>query len=675
MKAVDLLLVCALSGCLAASCSVEASPDNGFFDTETGNPACQEGMVRVKVTEDFASILESGVNDDVATRAMEADEVLASMGIVRMERTFPYAGEFEERTRREGLHLWYDVWYDADKPATRAGDLLSGVEGVQLVEFIPRIGKLDDVEPCDLPATRSDAGYFNDPYLPGYQWHYYNDGSTPNSIAGADINVVPVWKEYTTGNENVIVCVTDGGVDLNHEDLALNAWTGKAEDGTEIHGYNFVDDSYDIVPTFHGTHVAGTVAAVNNNGIGVCGVAGGDYAKGIPGVKIMSCQILADGEDVQGSGAAAIKWGADHGAVISQNSWGYSKGMGLTDTPQSDKDAIDYFIKYAGMDASGKQVGPMAGGIVIFAGGNNGSSKGAYPALYESCVAVSAISSDFSAPTYTNYGDWVDVIAPGGDQIRGVYVYSTIPGNKYGRSQGTSMACPHVSGVAALLVSRFGGPGFTSETLRKMIEKSLTDISGYNPYMKLGKGLLNAYAAFSVKVENAVPEVVGNIEDQLFNSMEAREIALGELFSDADGDALSYEVVSSDTKVLEASRAGETLTLTPRAKGLAVVTVTVDDGNEGTASLSFKVLVRDSGAAADVYPNPATEYVNVRTAEPGKYTVAVTNVSGLEVYGGESDMDAFHPLRIDLGSFAPGYYTLELAKDGARVFKGGFVKR
>ena len=176
----------------------------------------------------------------------------------------------------------------------------------------------------------------------------------------------------------------------------------------------------------------------------------------------MSCQIFEGKES--GSGAEAIKWSADHGAVISQNSWGYPT---LDATPASVKSAVDYFEKYAGVDENGKQVGPMKGGLVIFAAGNEG--KNTSSSDYEKILAVTSVGADYKRAYYTCYGNWADVIAPGGDAKKGNQVLSTIPGNKYGKMQGTSMACPHVSGVAALVLARFGGDGYTPAALRKQL--------------------------------------------------------------------------------------------------------------------------------------------------------------------------------------------------------------
>lgn len=221
----------------------------------------------------------------------------------------------------------------------------------------------------------------------------------------------------------------------------------------------------------------------------------------------MSCQIF-DGDNST-TGAEAIKWAADHGAVIAQNSWGYEKSTGVTVTPLSERQAIDYFVKYAGYDENGNQVGPMAGGLVVFAAGNDTYDINC-PSSYAPCLAVAALGADYGAAWYTNYGDWVDVSAPGGDERDGNTIYSTLPGNRYGTMQGTSQACPQVSGIAALVVSYYGGPGFTADMLREKIESGVKDISMYNsPLRPLGRGLVDAYQILMPE-EGEAPE---RIED------------------------------------------------------------------------------------------------------------------------------------------------------------------
>ncbi|MGN1221025.1 MAG: S8 family serine peptidase, partial [Candidatus Cryptobacteroides sp.] len=415
-----------------------------------------QGVAYVRFDEQMTRQIEQqealGV---LQTKSFGLGDLAAELGVRSMKRMFPDAGEFEARHREAGLHKWYVVSYDENVPVTKANQGLACVPGVEVVE--------------ECRAVKSSA-VFNDPKF-GQQWHYYNDGSiSDRHSAGCDVNVLPVWKNYTVGKPEVIVAVVDGGVDSSHEDMA----------GVVIGGYDFVNDIGKVTPMEHGTHVAGTIAAVNNNGIGVCGVAGGDYAKGKEGVKILSCQIFYPNpqdpsKEISGGSASAIVWGADHGAVISQNSWGFvyskeSDAEAATISP-SLKTAIDYFIKNAGCDASGKQVGPMKGGVVIFAAGNDAFRYNPI-CEYDPVISVGSVGPDFARASYSNYGDWVDIAAPGGmTSYSGGGVLSTVPGNKYSSFQGTSMACPHVSGVAALIVSYFGGQGFTNDML---VEKLLS---------------------------------------------------------------------------------------------------------------------------------------------------------------------------------------------------------
>ena len=458
-----LVLLILLVSCQTDSVNADALPD---VTTETS--AYISGKAVVKVSQSLAEKLESETENDVLLCG------------TTFRRTFAHGGQYEERMRREGLHLWYSVEFDESAPLTKAGNDLMRIDGVELVEYLP------------VTVLQDEPAPFDDPYLKR-QWHYINAGNPITGLLeGCDINVAPAWERGVVGKDNVIVAVIDTGVDVNHEDLKDNIWQGTDANGNIINGYNAFLENNKINPEDHGTHVAGTIAAVNNNGIGVSGIAGGDAAAGIGGVRIMSCAIF-DGDN-NGNQAEALIWAANHGAVIAQNSWGFRPEANLTDTPLYMKEAIDYFNTYAGCDKDGNQLpdSPMKGGVVIFASGNDALAEG-YPASYEGCIAVSAVSGDYKSAYYSNVGDWVDIAAPGGDAQKNQMVLSTVPDNNYDRMQGTSMACPHVSGVAALVLSEFGGPGFTREDLIDRLLKTARDISLPSRYM--GHGLVDASAA------------------------------------------------------------------------------------------------------------------------------------------------------------------------------------
>lgn len=496
MKFRSLLWAVLAAGFLFA-CSTDALLQEEILETPAGaypSSLYETGHVRIYVEPALAEKLEQTGSPD----ALITTKAAAVLGKVRMERTFPYAGKFEKRTHEAGLDRWYEVWFDAATPLTKAAVSLEDLPGVLEVEYRPVTHKAYDetvtyVSPS--PAAAPAGFSFDDPEF-SKQWDLYNDGAANGKTLGCDINVIPVWQNYTTGNRDVIVCVVDGGIDCDHEDLSTNLWNDPNRPA--VHGFNFMDNSINILKTNHGTHVAGTIAAVNNNGKGICGIAGGDYAKGIQGVRLMSAQIFKEDEEGGANGARAIKWGADHGAVISQNSWGYKT---IDYVPNSDKMAIDYFNTYAGMDENGYQVGPMAGGLVVFAAGNENTDFGA-PGYYEGALAVGSIGADFYRAYYSCYGDWVDVAAPGGDYQKGYQIYSTLPDNRYGQMQGTSMACPHVSGVAALIVSKCGGEGFTRDMLWNRIVNTAKDISAQNRNYPVG-GLVDVTAA--ILAEGATP--------------------------------------------------------------------------------------------------------------------------------------------------------------------------
>lgn len=510
------LLVLASCAKEPAEVTVPSAPPQE--EQQTQDPFLIPGTVIVKLSDSLIGALE-GAASPVETRSTGFNAISEVLNVTSVERVFPDGGRFDARHREAGLHRWYRIRYDGSVPATKAVGELDDLDGVLAVET-PRRKEM------------KRFSYFNDPYS-YYQWHYYNDGSQGTGFRkGADINVVPVWEQFTTGSSDVIVAVIDSGVDPSHEDLApvvIPAGEGGSRNFASVHG------EYEIEPMTHGTHVAGTIAAVNGNGIGVCGVAGGRDGEG--GVRILSCAIFAsgpEGKEVGGDEAAALVWAADHGAVIANNSWGYkfeqesqarAAAESFATNESALKTAIDYFIDYAGLDENGNQTGPVKGGVVLFSSGNEGWAYDV-PAMYEKVVAVGAIQHDNSIASYSNYGDWVDLMAPGGADGTKVeqFVLSTTPDNKYGWAVGTSMACPHAAGVAALLASYFGGPGFTAAQLTERLvwgaKAGVIDTKGRNN----GGGRLDAYGSFTYSGRIPVSFTTDYDGDFSFRSHESETI-------------------------------------------------------------------------------------------------------------------------------------------------------
>lgn len=437
---------------------------------------------------------------------LEADSIISLRPDLSFERIIPYAPkpELERRHREAGLHLWYKAEVKNRDAISKEVAFFSSFKGVRIVnptEFVSLYGaplgaeclsseRLSDVS----SVSAAVGGNINDPlYL--NQWHYSNPDY-------ANINLERAWV-LETGKRNVIVAVMDGWIDHEHPDIAPNMWVNEAElnglPGVDDDGNGYVDDIYGLnstnsdIPSDHATHIAGTIAAVNGNGIGVCGIAGGNGTD--TGVRVMSVAINAGTQFVSDwKLAQAFVYAADNGAVISSNSWrGY-------DEPSPVKVAgLKYFMDYAGHFENS----PMKGGLIVFAAGNDNDTEPvdpfASPQIHNgNLITVAALSCSGVRSSFSNYGSWVDIAAPGGE-FDGKGVYSCFTGNRYGFMNGTSMACPHVSGVAALVVSKFGDGLLTPSEVKSKLLKSATPVDPYQagyPYTsKLGAGIVNAYLA------------------------------------------------------------------------------------------------------------------------------------------------------------------------------------
>lgn len=502
------------------------------------------GVLAIKVSALRAEEIEASMTRSGGTRSGIAsiDLTLDKIDASRFKRIFNDP-MFEEQLRSADMHRWYKVSFDDEVSLREAALALAGIEDVELVEYMhaPRhVNTMSVCQPAEA-ATRAETTTeeypMNDPELKR-QWHYHNTGEMNHAVKGADINLFKAW-EYCTGDESIVVAVLDQPIQTTHEDLKDNLWVNTFDADEKLkHGANFctrndspiaidwdyMEEGADGKPSYpqHGTHVAGTVAAVNGNGIGCCGIAGGRDGKG--GVRIMGCQIFYKKDNVDEATANAFVWAANRGAHIAQCSFGFLPTATLSDWNRNysyEVDAINYFINQERLNS------PINGGIVIFAAGNDGNTllagqqvkdKQMVPGAYARVIAVAATAPDNYPAGYTNYGHWVDISAPGGDseffQTQGT-VLSTLIGDsestKYGYNEGTSMACPHVSGVAALGLSYAVklGKSFTKEEFNSMIRSAANKVDDTYTGTVISKGLYLTYDGWYTHYE----DVYLNMED------------------------------------------------------------------------------------------------------------------------------------------------------------------
>ncbi len=638
-----LLLLAACTPALQDNIINPTPEDQKIQDRES---ALVSGVMIVEVSEELAEQLDMGTP---RTKSSAFNSVIDRLAVKDVKRLFPDAGEWEQRHREAGLHRWFRISYDPEAcPVTKAAMDFTSVDGVLYAEPERRI---------------KSTAYFNDPYAQR-QWALFNDGSLgDNYKAGCDINVEDVWTNYTGGSSNVIVAILDQGVQLDHPDLAAIAIPA-GENGSR--NFIYENDPYTIHPEDHGTHCAGVIGAVSNNEIGISGIAGGLDGNG--GVRIMSCNVSTQNpsnpdESIWGNTSDAMVWAADHGAVIASNSWGYvyeNEEAAKKGGVGSMKKAIDYFIQYAGCDKSGKQRpdSPMKGGVVIFASGNDAWSMG-WPGAYEPVIAVAGTSAQYTRAYYSNYGDWVDICAPGGDAKQNTYIVSTIAEGKYGNMQGTSMACPQVAGVAALIASYFGGPGFTNDMLKERLLGGANQ-KAVSKDLLIGP-LVDALGAFTYNGTEA-PLPAADVSNGVFSN---RIIYSFKVTADPD-DIKTYgylAVAAKDASLLQNLNPEK---LPEGVKSISVKTGKIPVGETISIKLEDLEFETDYSAAVFAYDysghySAMSEIQKVRTGEnhaptvtteyTGKYVLMPYEKIDIEYAVSDPDEHAFK-VEIDPGSAA-----------------------
>ena len=674
-----LIFTTAVIAASLTACSVEEPVTGAVKEPQKVSPVSDDavaGELLVRFDEGVSEILDqaglitkSGESAASRSGVLTVDEILDLVEGYQIERVFPVDMRSEEKMREEGLHLWYVVRFSDKYPVEKVAADLARLGEVSRVEFNRTLKRANQNKAVPLSAdaieqmaASAKAAKYNDPHLP-LQWHMVNNGDlgATKFVAGADVNVEKAW-ELCTGNPSIIVAVLDEGVDFSHPDLKANMWVNEKEiwrssednDGNgyagDVYGYNFAAQSGIIstngrYDTGHGTHVAGVIAAANNNGIGISSIAGGTAEN--PGVKIMSCQIFSGAlagtvlDEVR-----AIKYAADNGAVILQCSWGYISGAAnpYDWQPQFSSDdqwknsnmleykALDYFVHNAGSPD-----GVVDGGIIVFAGGNEYAPAASYPAAYPDYVSVAATAPDYTPAVYTNYGPGTTICAPGGDQDY-YYEYgeglnkgsigcvlSTLPYNVtgtasplagYGYMEGTSMACPHVSGVVALGLSYAANlhKHVKAEEVKELLHstarpveqywnldtpkqfyKFVTDLSeihlssmNLKDYRgKMGSGQVDAHAFLQaiagVGVEMTFPNLFIALDGQV-------TIAPAMYFKNG---GKKFEVTISDSSVAAYAAEGSKLVFFGEKEGQTSAVIKSDSGE----SFTFTITVRKSAAS------------------------------------------------------------------------------
>ena len=684
------MVALALTGCSDSLSTIDSS--EGKADITIPSDA-EAGELLIKFAPEMSSILDqaqmSKTRSGKATRSgiPSTDEVLDILGSYSFERVFPVDANTEARTREAGLHLWYTVKFNKGTDLKAAAERLKQLGEISKVQTNGRIKRAYNTDSKRIylsdkalqqKSTRAAAeGEPNDPGFAS-QWHYRNLGEgnydfenlNNNHVgakAGCDVNALEAWKTCT-GDPSIIVAILDEGVMYTHPDLAANMWCNPGEsvqgaqtdgDGNgyegDLHGYNFVTESGDITWTDandsgHGTHVAGTIAAVNNNGIGVSGVAGGD---GTPnsGVKIMSCQVFSGQNSVTLAGEArAIKYAADNGAVILQCSWGYNSSEssiinGYTPGPATEKEwaetyplekeALDYFINNAGSPN-----GVIDGGIAVFAAGNEYAGNPAFPGAYSKCVSVASLAADYTPACYTDFGSLVTLSAPGGDleyygkigetedeywvetgEQKGA-VLSTLVKNgqpAYGYMEGTSMACPHVSGVAALGLSYAVKQNrhYRAADFISLMKKSVKDLDSHYQngatktyYMnhttvgaspetielskyigKMGAGLIDA-AQLLNGIQNKELSSEMKLPNMYVGIEKTTSLNLAAYFA---GQTEGYSCSVANTSVASATIDGKMLIVKGLVAGSTTLTVTAANGTSQTVTVTVRKSAGNNG--------------------------------------------------------------------------------
>lgn len=433
------------------------------------------------------TILTSSYKDSPLNTGLNSINILNKA--LKVEKMISIAKESKNSNAVTDVYRWFKI----KLPGERKNILFNSTE-YKFIEAVVNVYKVDpNIEYAEPNYVVQTTAVPNDPF-------YQSSGSWGQSYQDLwglhKINAKDAWDK-TTGSKDVVVAVVDTGIDRTHPDLKDNIWSNSNEiQGNNIdddnngytddyYGWDFeFDDPDPIDDTFHGTHVAGTIAGTGNNNLGITGVAWK--------AKIMSAKFLGSQGGYMSQAIEALIYTANMGAKLASNSWGCSCNS------KSLEDAMSYL--------HGK-------GMVVVAAAGNENYDSIYfsPASIDEVITVSASDSNDAKANFSNFGLKTDVIAPGVDILstkssRGCT--TNIVGDYYCRLSGTSMSAPHVTGLAALIWSK--NPNLTNEQVRQILRTTSFDLGAMGRDKDFAYGRIDAKAAVDQSDSNILAPFIKN---------------------------------------------------------------------------------------------------------------------------------------------------------------------
>jgi len=415
------------------------------------------GMLVIKPRTPLSGAALNSGTSSILAGMPDLQEKLLKLNVQKVEPMF--RGKQSDYSAPHDIFRILQIQIPLEVDPVQAAKELSLDPNIEYAEPIYKI------QLCDIP---SDSLFFRQNYL-------------------SQIHAPEAW-DIQKGKKSVVIAIVDNGTDYNHKDLHDNVWKNSAEaiglagvdddmNGyiDDIHGWDFGNDDAD--PTFisandpHGTMMAGLTGAMTNNFFGIAGTS-------------WNCLYMpVKGFSDSGTGTGlyqGIIYAADNGADIISNSWGH---FGYTRMGQ---EVIDY--------AHSK------GAIIVCAAGNYATDEPFYPAAYHHTISVASIDSNDRLTSYSNYGNWVDICAPGGERHKSLL--TTTPNNGYGSGYGTSLATPLVAGVIGLVKANHAG--WSSDQLVKQLLLTAKDISSVNSkhQVDMGHGRLDAWRALAINYKD-----------------------------------------------------------------------------------------------------------------------------------------------------------------------------